>query len=114
MEKLKEKPITESSWVQLSLAKFISLIVVIFVCGGSIVKYQSVIDNKIEKLQQANEQSTAAIMQKLNDIDRRTDIYALKKGVEDALVYMNRQQYPTNYMDEMILRTQLRDFLNKN
>ena len=76
----------------MNLFKWCSLLTVVGTACYSLAVYQKNMDFKMTSFYLQNQQDHIKIMEKLNAMDVKFEMYALKRGVEDCFVYVTRQR----------------------
>lgn len=108
----------EEANIRVTVKGLIGLVGFVIFCTTAVLGFQFKISSDIERLQMINQTQHETIMIKLTEMDNRQNLYALKRQVEDAIVYVVKQRDQklgnTNSLahdDEMKFRTALRSFL---
>jgi hypothetical protein len=107
--------INENANVSLKIRSWWALIVAVFIFGMSTGVMSYRLDYKVERLYVENRTQHESLMVKLEEIDQRQSLFVLKRQLEDAFVFVNRERdkiSTTNLVDdELAFRSHIRDFL---
>lgn len=118
MTKHTEIEIKEDSNIKVSVKGLVWLISVVVASTVWVASYQINTNHKIEQLYTQNQAQHEAIMIKLTEMDKKQEMFALKAGVENCLIYIVKQRDAklgiTNSigLDEMKLRSEIKNFLS--
>lgn len=112
----KDSALTEDTKISLNFKGLWALVATVITGTIFIVSYQLKMEYKIESMYLKNEAGHESIMTKLTEIDRRQDMFVLKRQVEDAIVFVTEERdksMGTNMIakDSINFRMKIRDFL---
>ena len=109
--------IEEDTKVALSITNLWAVIVTVFIAGISVAGFQLNTAAKIEQMNMENQAQHQQLMVKLETIDQRQQFYAIKRQVEDVILFVEKRRDQVDactnklVMNEIEFREQLRQFL---